>query len=252
MVLCRMAIPSVRLGSLRIETSRCGSLVPFVLFGLVALAAAAAAESPALAIYALSFWHYYLYWLAFSFRAVAFDIFKRDAAAMKTVSVAAIAAIYLTAPLDVISLAVIAGGIALNVRAAVALGWDRTYYGQEVAGLPPLRITAFPYSLTAHPMILGNVAAFGGTLINADFRQHWWPLAAMHVALNVGLLVLELSDRRPARLGLGLVFVGCAIGAAAVPAASPSSLLVVAAATVCAAIAYRVCTPRPGTAAQSG
>lgn len=125
--------------------------------------------------------------------------------------------------------------------------WDGTEpnYGQEVGGLPPLRITAFPYSITAHPMILGNVAAFGGTLINADFRQHWWPLAALHVVLNVGLLVLELSDRRPARLGLGLVFAGCAIGAAAVPAASPATLFVVAAATVCAAIAYRVYAPRP-------
>ena len=36
-----------------------------------------------------------------------------------------------------------------------------------MAGLPARRITAFPYSLTSHPMILGNVAAFGGTLINA-------------------------------------------------------------------------------------
>ena len=74
------------------------------------------------------------------------------------------------APLDLASLAVIAGGILLNVRAAAALGVDRTYYGHEVAGLPPRRITAFPYSLTSHPMILGNVAAFGGTLINPEFR----------------------------------------------------------------------------------
>ena len=91
---------------------------------------------------------------------------------MKTVSVAALAIVYLRAPLDLASLAVIAGGILLNIRAAAALGLDRTYYGHEVAGLPARRITGFPYSLTSHPMILGNVAAFGGTLINADFRQH--------------------------------------------------------------------------------
>ena len=49
------------------------------------------------------------------------------------------------------------------MRAAAVLGIDRTYYGHEVLGLAPKRLTAFPYSLTAHPMILGNVAAFGGT-----------------------------------------------------------------------------------------
>jgi hypothetical protein len=73
------------------------------------------------------------------------------------------------------------------------LGVDRTYYGHEDAGLPPQRVTAFPYSLTAHPMILGNVAAFGGTLLNAGFREQWWPLASLHVAANIGLLAMELA-----------------------------------------------------------
>jgi hypothetical protein len=93
-------------------------------------------------------------------------------------------------------LAVIAGGIFLNARAAAALGIDRTYYGREVAGLPPQRITTFPYSLTAHPMILGNVAAFGGTLLNAGFCERWWPLASLHVAANIGLLIMELAGPR--------------------------------------------------------
>src|SRR5260370_42580774 len=128
---------------------------------------------------------------------------------MKTVSVAVLAAVYLAAPLDLASLIVIASGILLNVRAAAALGIDRTYYGDEVAGLPPRRITAFPYSLTNHPMILGNVAAFGGTLINPEFRQHWWPLAGLHVALNMRLLGMELAGprrRRLVQLGGGLAF----------------------------------------------
>src|SRR6185369_3613661 len=87
-------------------------------------------------------------------------------------------------------------------------GIDRTYYGHEVAGLPPRRITAFPYSLTRHPMILGNVAAFGGTLINPAFRQHWWPLAVLHVSLNIGLLVMELAGtrQRAVRIGGSLAF----------------------------------------------
>ncbi len=147
------------------------------------------------AVYLLSFWHYALYWRTFTFGTADFDGFKRKAVVLKTISVTALALVYLRFPLDPASLAVIAGGIFLNARAAAVLGLDRTYYGHEVAGLPPRRITAFPYSLTAHPMIMGNVAAFGGTLLNAGFREHWWPLASLHVAANVGLLVMELASR---------------------------------------------------------
>lgn len=167
-----------------------------------------------LAVYLLSFWHYYLYWLAFAFGGVPFDLFKRDAIAMKTVSVLALAVAYLAAPLDLVSLGVMGCGILLNMRAAAVLGIDRTYYGHEVLGLAPKRVTAFPYSLTAHPMILGNVAAFGGTLINPAFAQHWWPLAALHVALNIGLLFMELVERgRAVRIGGGLVFIGLLVAA---------------------------------------
>ena len=149
-----------------------------------------------LAVYLLSFWHYALYWRTFAFGTADFDAFKRKAIALKTISVTALALVYLRFPLDPASLAVIAGGIFLNARAAMLLGVDRTYYGHEVAGLPPHRITCFPYSLIDHPMILGNVAAFGGTLINPGFREQWWPLAVLHVAANTGLLIMELAGPR--------------------------------------------------------
>jgi hypothetical protein len=167
---------------------------------------------------------------------------------MKTVSVAALAAVYLANPIDLASLIVIAGGILLNVRAAAVLGIDRTYYGAEVAGLPPRRITEFPYSLVAHPMILGNVAAFGGTLINPDFRQHWWPLAGLHVALNIGLLVMELAGpgrRRAVRLGGGLAFAAVLVCVAFAALGSvqevtaPVVALLGAATVVCAWALYR-------------
>jgi hypothetical protein len=237
-----MAVLSDNSRSFRAVVGRNGSSLSCVLFVLSVLLGAALDRSLPLAVYLLSFWHYYLYWLAF-----AFDVFKRDAVAMKTVSVAALAAVYLAAPLDLASLIVIGCGILLNVRAAAALGVDRTYYGHEVAGLPPRRITAFPYSLTNHPMILGNVAAFGGTLINPEFRQHWWPLASLHVALNIGLLVMELAGpqrRRIVRLGGGLAFASvlCGAGVAAVGAGEEETLpaaLLGAAAVVCAWALYR-------------
>jgi hypothetical protein len=211
-----MAVLSDNSRSLRAVVGRHGSLLACVLLVLAVLLGAALERSLPLAVYLLSFWHYYLYWLAFAFGAIQFDVFKRDAVAMKTVSVAALAVVYLANPIDLASLIVIACGILLNVRAAAALGIDRTYYGHEVAGLPPRRITAFPYSLTNHPMILGNVAAFGGTLINPAFRQHWWPLACLHVVLNIGLLVMELAGprrRRSVRIGGGLAFAGVFSGA---------------------------------------
>jgi len=222
---------------LRALVGRNGSTLACALFVLVVLLGAALDGSLPLAVYLLSFWHYYLYWLAFAFGAVPFDVFKRDAVAMKTVSVLALAMVYLAAPLDLASLTVIAGGFLLNLRAASVLGMDRTYYGHEVADLPQQRITVFPYSLVAHPMIVGNVAAFGGTLINPEFAQHWWPLAGLHVALNIGLLV---GRGRVVRVGGGLVFAGLLVAAVfAVP-------LLGVAAVACAWILYRRYTQETG------
>jgi hypothetical protein len=213
------------------------STLSCALFVLAVLVGAALDRDLPLAVFLLSFWHYYLYWLAFAFGVRSFDTFKRDALAMKAVSVAALAAVYLAQPLDLVSLAVIAGGILLNLRAASVLGLDRTYYGHEVAGLPPQRVTAFPYSLTAHPMILGNVAAFGGTLINPTFARDWAPLACLHVALNIGLLAMELVGRgRAIRIGGGLIF--AAVLVVTVPMTLVGMLLG-AAAVACAFALYR-------------
>ena len=192
------------------------STLSCVLLVLAILLGAALAKSLPAAVYLLSFWHYGLYWLAFAFGASDFDVFKRNAIAMKALSVTALAFAYLSAPIDPVSLAVILGGVLLNLRAAQVLGLDRTYYGHEVAGVPGRRITAFPYSLTGHPMILGNVAAFGGTLINAPFRADWWPLASLHVVLNIGLLAMELAGprhRSAVRIGGGFVLGGALFGA---------------------------------------
>lgn len=242
-----MAVLSENSRYFRAVVGRNGSTLSCVLFVLAVLLGAALERSLPLAVYLLSFWHYYLYWLAFTFGAFAFDVFKRDAVAMKSVSVVALATAYLAEPIELASLIVIACGILLNIRAAAVLGIDRTYYGHEVAGMPPRRITAFPYSLTNHPMILGNVAAFGGTLINPEFRQHWWPLACLHVALNIGLLVMELAGRRrrnTVRIGSGLAFGAVLFGAvfatlgSAKDMMAPASLVGVAAVT-CAWALYR-------------
>src|SRR5258708_23098549 len=131
-----MAVLSESSRSYRAVVGRYGSLLSCVLLVLAVVLGAALDRSLPLAVYLLSFWHYYLYWLAFAFGAIPFDVFKRDAVAMKTVSVAALAVVYLAAPLDLASLIVVACGILLDVRAAAALAIDRTHSGHQLAPLP--------------------------------------------------------------------------------------------------------------------
>jgi len=201
----------------------------------------------ALVVCALSFWHYALYWLAYRYRAVPLAIFKRDAVVMKSVSLLVLGSAYFATPLDLWSLTMVGAGFLLNLTAARALGPDRTYYGHELARLPWVRITAFPYSYIAHPMLFGNIAAFGGTLLNAGFRSDWWPLACAHVALNAGLMVMETTagQRRRSAVasgalaGIVLVIAGAGLGAAT---ATPGEVAaIIAAATIgggCGAYAW--------------
>ena len=191
------------------------------MFVAAVLAGAAIGREPVFALYLVSFVYYGLYWYAFAWGVDSFRVFKRDALLLKALSVAALAFVYLQAPPDFLSLGVIALGILLNARAASVLGLDRTYYGHELAGLEARRVMAFPYSLMSHPMIVGNVMAFGGTLLNPDFRAEWWPLAALHVVLNLALLAMERAGpRRQATIRLAGILVLAATAAAGTIAAS--------------------------------
>lgn len=162
------------------------------------------AEWPALAVYALSGWHYLFYWWAYRYRRVWPSRFRRDAFVMKTVALVALASAYLAQPWHWPSAVVMAAGFLLNALGAKALGRVRTYYGVELGEVRARRINTFPFSVLPHPMLVGNVVAFGGTFLNADFRRAWWPLASLHVALNVALLVMELTGptttTRPPRI----------------------------------------------------
>jgi protein-S-isoprenylcysteine O-methyltransferase Ste14 len=163
--------------------------------------------SPALAVYALSFWHYLFYWWAYRHGAVQPAKFQRDAIVMKSVALTALASAYLAQSLPLpwhwhwiswISVLTIGAGFMLNLIAARALGHARTYYGWELGALPPQRVTSFPYSVVPHPMLTGNMLAFSGTLLHPGFREAWWPLAILHVALNGALILMETTVK-PAR-----------------------------------------------------
>jgi hypothetical protein len=142
-------------------------------------------------VYALSFWHYWIYALAFLFRSAPLSVFKRDAVLTRTVSLFAFGWVYFALPLSLPSLVVVGLGLLLNMAAVRALGVDRTYYGYELEELPPKRVVAFPYSWIPHPMLVGNMTAFGGALLNDDFRLNWQPLAVAHVLLNLAIILME-------------------------------------------------------------
>jgi Phospholipid methyltransferase len=159
---------------------------------LVAVVAGDVADSPALTVYALSYWHYLLYWWAFRHGSVPPARFRRDAVAMKAVALLAFAWVYVPLATPAAT-AVAVAGFGLNALAAAALGKERTYYGWELGETSHGRVTAFPYSVVPHPMLLGNVVAFAGPLLSESFRSVWWPLALLHVLSNAALFVMETA-----------------------------------------------------------
>jgi len=167
-----------------------------------------------IAVYALSFWHYLVYALAFSWRKISHERFMRDSYILKIISLGVLGSmLWVTTP-NPIALIAMAAGFALNIAAAQALGAERTYYGFELAALPPKRITAFPYSVTGHPMLIGNMLAFGAPLLDASFREAWWPFAIIHVLLNL-LIILNEASGQPSRL-IGIIWSVALVGGGAV------------------------------------
>lgn len=162
------------------------------LYVVVVLSTAAVDGSWTVAGYLLSCWHYYLYWLAYRYGAVELTVFKTDALVMKSVALGWFFVLYGREPLDLPSAGTMLVGFSLNALGARALGIDRTYYGHEVAGLAWQRVAGFPYSWLSHPMLVGNLVAFGGSLLHPRFREDWWPLAGLHLAMNAFVLGMEM------------------------------------------------------------
>lgn len=175
---------------------------------------AIAEERWAMAVYGLSFWHYLTYALAFLWRKIPHERFIRDSLLLKTISLGALTLVLWTTVPNLLSTIAMAVGFALNIAAARALGTERTYYGYELAALPPKRITSFPYSLISHPMLIGNMLAFGGTLLDDAFRQSWWPLALLHVLLNLLIILMEAYGGKNRSAGAICALAGLILGTA--------------------------------------
>jgi hypothetical protein len=178
--------------------------------GVVAVALASGHWQPA--VYALSFWHYLVYALAFLWRQIPHGAFMRDAMLLKAVALAAfVPALWQTMP-NAAAWIVMAIGFAINILATRALGAERTYYGLELEALQPMRLTSFPYSVMAHPMLIGNMVAFAGPLLDQAFRTLWWPLAVLHVLLNLLILLIEIYGCQSLKAGVLVALTGLLAG----------------------------------------
>lgn len=169
----------------------------------------------ALAVYALSFWHYPVYALAFLWRKVPHERFIQDGVLLKGLSLAAfVIVMWVTVP-NFLSAIVMAIGFTFNLTAARALGTERTYYGYELGALEPKRVTSFPYSLSwvRHPMLAGNMLAYAGALLDDTFRQDWWQLGVLHVVLNFASLLTEAYDKEDRLAGWIWAIASLVIGA---------------------------------------
>ena len=175
--------------------TRHGSTIAIAVCMLVVLLVTTTSPTvrPGVPVYALSFGHYFAYWLAYRHGAIDPAIFRRDSVLLKTLSLAVFGWAFFSAGADALALVVMATGFGLNMLAANALGAERTYYGVELGSLPRMRISRFPFNVIPHPMLTGNMMAYAGALLDAEFRSAWWPLACVHVALNAGLLLMELK-----------------------------------------------------------
>lgn len=210
-------------------------------------------------VYLFSFVQYFLYFVAYTFRAVEPGRLARDASLYQLIALGALFYEYGRTGLDVPSFVVAALGFGLSGLAFLRLGSDRTYFGAELGAVPPGRVSGFPYGVIPHPMIVGKLVGFGGLALAAQFRAAWWPLLLAHAACYVAVLCQEVANwhvgdtyrfegtyrdfarfhQRPGNVavhvvttGLGLLGVlalvgACALGLGATPAVAVSFAAVV-------------------------
>jgi hypothetical protein len=69
-------------------------------------------------------------------------------------------------PNDLPGVLLAAMGFTITILATMQLGMVRTYFGSELGFVKPEWISGFPYNTIPHPMIVGQLVAWGSIL--------WW------------------------------------------------------------------------------
>lgn len=136
-----------------------------------------------------SFRHYMIYMTTFAFRnpPVAHGYLMRDAKLFKSMALAHLGQrllplVELPRDWPGVLLAII--GFSITILATLRLGFVRTYFGSELGFVKPEWISGFPYGYIPHPMIIGQLVAFGSIL-------YWWRESM--TTETIALLVAHMS-----------------------------------------------------------
>lgn len=130
-----------------------------------------------------SFRHYVTYITTFAYREpmVAHGYLMRDVKFFKTIAMMHLATRLLPMvqiPRDLPGLLLAVTGFSITILATMQLGFVRTYFGSELGFVKPKWVEGFPYNTIPHPMIVGQLFAFGSIL------GWWWnDLTTENVAL---------------------------------------------------------------------
>ena len=119
-----------------------------------------------------SFRHYAIYITTFAYRKpnVAHGFLMRDSKLFKTIALLHLSKRLLplvVVPRDVPGVIMATCGFAITILATIQLGMVRTYFGSELGFVKPEWINGFPYNTIPHPMIVGQLLAYGSILF-------WW------------------------------------------------------------------------------
>ncbi|KAI8894086.1 hypothetical protein BC833DRAFT_624275 [Globomyces pollinis-pini] len=130
---------------------------------------------------------------------IAFEGFKQTVMFYKFIAFCHIISYYyagmMKTGIDYISIAMIVLGFGLSTSAAAAIGLDQTYFGVELQKVQqPYFVTTFPYNLTKHPMIIGNIIGLVGFMKLDGFREAIPWLVPAHVAFYMVHMIQEHFD----------------------------------------------------------
>jgi len=151
---------------------------------------------PLLFVIGTSYLHYVIYiGTYYSRRNIAFGTFKRDAVFFKSIAICTLVYYYLKHfEVDPISLMMLAGGYFVATAATQALGIDKTYFGAELGHCRHEFVTAFPYNMIPHPMIVGACVGLLGFHKLNGLRHEMPYLVPAHIVLYLTHMTQEILD----------------------------------------------------------
>lgn len=142
-----------------------------------------------------SFRHYCVYISTFAFRnpPVAHGQLMRDAKLFKTLAMAHMSKRLfplIQLPNDLPTILLAAVGFGITILATMQLGMVRTYFGSELGFCKPEWISGFPYNTIPHPMIVGQLVAWGSILWG--FHDRMTPETGMLIGGHMSFYTLHM------------------------------------------------------------